>query len=162
MRLDKTVKPPFATGLMWSVTSFAPSCGVLPQYWQVKLSLSKTLNRSLKGVLGLLGFLRTLQNRLLPFGHTGSPANLRALFQEPKCVSYTVVSGNPRFALCKLFRSARHKSRPSRTLASCNFSKRYLSAYFLRPRFIWSIVNKAIKKGKLFFPAVFCCPDNLA
>ncbi len=115
MRLSKTVKPPLATGLIWSVTSFAPSWGVLPQYWQVKLSLLKILNRSLKGALGFLGL------RGGRVGLMGRWINLRALPHFPNRLSNIPRFGNP----SNLSMSRLLTKPPSKIEASLSFSKRY-------------------------------------
>ncbi len=133
-KLSFSVVPPFATAKVWSTTNFTPSCGVLPQYWQVKLSRFKTANRNLTLEYGFFGNLVRFLSAIflphsnacgLPFivgrGRRGILARSNALFHDPKCASYTDTERN--------FPSLLNKSisvllgvLPSETKSSCNFN----------------------------------------
>lgn len=107
MRLSKVVLPPLENGTIWSTANFAPSWTVLPQYWQVKLSLCRISNRILSSGILLLGFC--LRNILAaqqyfvprikpPFWPKCShdiPADSKASRHEPKRFWYTKWPGNP-------------------------------------------------------------------
>jgi hypothetical protein len=108
IKLDNSVFPPFDTGFTWSITNLAPSCGVRPQYWHIKLSLSKIWKRILMFAQGLsrTSFVLTraiflpqliasLEPFSVPFLGTLRPSNLRALLQEPKRLIYTLGEGKP-------------------------------------------------------------------
>jgi len=123
MRLSILVFPPFENGVMWSITSVAPSLTVLPQYWHVKLSLSKIVNLSLRYLLelpirlvsdsgGKMRGGRFLDNRLSrvwgvypklcgwfglpePVDIKGRLAAFMAFAKLPKCLRYAPLDGNP-------------------------------------------------------------------
>ncbi len=133
MRFSEIVLPPFEKGIMWSTTSFAPSCGVLPQYWQVKLSLLKISNLVRKFALWLFsGFP-------IQVGLVGRLTSLSALPQVPKRFSYMLQFGKS----SNLFTSRLLTKPPSKTAASFSFSKsslseisEYLVTYFFFIAFI--------------------------
>lgn len=126
MRLSKVALPFLERGILWSTTSFAPSCGVLPQYWQVKLSLSKILYRNLKGVFSL--FLGLPVGQL---GFIGKPANNNALPQVPNRLSYKQTPGK----LSNFFNVFLVTKPPSREAASLSIFNNFSSEirlYFVR------------------------------
>jgi len=90
-RLSNSSFPPLAAASRWSINRLAPSCGVRPQYWQVKLSLLKISN-----LIFNVGLLVGLLLRPLPFllySTRGIPAASKALAQDPKRISYIRVLG---------------------------------------------------------------------
>ena len=111
-RLLSMVVPPFETGMMWSICNFAPSWGVAPQYWQVKLSLSKTIKRFFRGT-SLLVFKDT----------SGSLPNKRSALATPPNLLYVDSLGNPGSLLI----SCPPTLRPFRTQASSSIVSRYSS-----------------------------------
>ena len=92
MRFSSIVSPPFEKGILWSTTRTAPSFGLAPQYWQVKLSLLKTIKRIFNGV----SLSRQFSSFLLGYLGSGSlPISLNALYIPPKYLLYEDIDGNP-------------------------------------------------------------------
>lgn len=144
IKLSLQFSPSFEKGTMWSMTSLVPSAGVLPQYWQVKLSLSKIANLSRKFPMFLVmpyvpSFLRRFRPRKLPpLFRTGKPASCKAFAQEPKAVLYAWIEGKQlNLSKSLLEKLAPHKS----CLASCNFSRSWAFEYDFRPRFMEEIIR---------------------
>lgn len=132
MRLLISVRPPLATANLWSATNLAPSCGVLPQYWQVKLSLLKTSNLMLRLAHG---FLRIAFGFLL--GRMTPPAADTTFDHFPsKYALNDPIDGNP----FKRFISLYETWCPKRSDASLNrcskISRENLSLVFFCPFFI--------------------------
>lgn len=157
MRFSSMVSPPFEKGTMWSTTSFAPSCGVLPQYWHVKLSLLRILNRNAKWFLELFirlclsfffltGFSKW--NKWLglaePLSTKGSPANVIAFANVPKWLRYAPLDGK----FDSLFESRSLGLWPNTSEASTNLDSKYA---FVKPvlvfilKFYRGFICKSIK-----------------
>lgn len=145
VKLSLSVAPPLATANMWSTTNFAPSCGVLPQYWQVKLSRIKTSKRNLTFEYGFLGNLVRFMVAILfpqaiasglPFLTppliTGIFARIKALVHDPKCFSYAAADGNFR-CLLNNFISSLLGVLPNETNNSCSFDSKTSSSKGFRP-----------------------------
>jgi len=134
VKFDFLVFPPFDDGVMWSISSLAPSCGVRPQYRQVKLSLLNISNRSFDvedffiplKLWGLCPFWK-------PFGLGIKPAALQAFVQFPKQLSYAVTLGK----FFKCFISKYFGVLPKVLESSFSFSIKTLRGIFLRPDFLF-------------------------
>ena len=156
IKLSIDVSPPFDAGSLWSITSLAPSWGVLPQYWQVKLSLFNILKRIFKLAH------RLLITFLLRLRLTGAMlACLRAFDHDPNRCSYTDVLGKPFKSL--IFQ---YVIGCATTAASCSFSIKYsverekVPLGFPNLLAIIKIITRAINKGKYYFVPFFYCPQR--
>ena len=128
----RIVSPPLDEGIMWSIIKIAPVLGVAPQYWQVKLSLSRILNLILSGVFVPL-FLWVLSG----FGNVGILSIKRNAFCiPPKVTSYRALPGNPSIFL----NSHALILRPLRMQASSSFESKYSSDIMSDLRFLWFMV----------------------
>jgi len=152
MRLSRFVSPPFAIGFLWSTTNLAPPCGVLPQYWQVKLSLLNTAKRNLKLAFFLCVSLYPRWPLPLwkpPF-RIGRLAIANAARQVLKQFIYDDSLGKPFAKFISLHVGVRLRT----SLNSFNFKIRYSGDIFLRPSFLFIRQSIAgyIKNGKNYAP----------
>lgn len=119
VRFANIVSPPFEKGTMWSTHNFAPSLGVEPQYWQVKLSLAKIANR----ILRRTSLIFSSGNFLFRYcgGSRGVLPIVCNALHIPPHFSYCDLQGNPGI----LFISVPRTLRPFKIQASSSLAKRY-------------------------------------
>lgn len=146
-KLFSSVRPPFENGFLWSISNLTPSCGVLPQYWQVNLSLLKILNLIRYPAKR---FLEPIFLRL----NGSNPAKISALFQDPNLSLYTLRLGNLLSRLISLCVGARPKITKASLILLTRYSSERILNPFGNPRFPMR-TNFNIPKGKyqqgLFF-----------
>ncbi len=144
IKLEDSVSPPLLYGFIWSTSNLIPSCGVLPQYWQVKLSLWRIVKRSLN--LPVLSG-RDLLFELLrgPGFVNGKLAAIKAFFQPKNLCSYTDLEGNPFKEVMFLPLTGC----PKTIKASLNFPIKYSRERWYEPFvLIFVILTRFIKKSQ--------------
>lgn len=95
IKFSRSVFPPLEKGTTWSSISLAPVCGVAPQYWQVKPSLSRISNLIFRGASRFLFILSLSWKKcFLPI--------ISNAFIIPPHFSYCERQGNPGISFISL------------------------------------------------------------